>query len=491
MATQLWRQLEEVDNQISATLEEGRRPKEPERSGYASGIPIGGATDNNQGGNSLADTSHDRQSAMQELLQAYLACPWSSAAIDVIARTCTAGGVSVVPLSNPYGNGMTIAAPPGVKKVQELLRYINPTDDIRQLMRGIITDLLIFGDSFTEVVWVMGEPVALYPLDPSTMSVLADEHGMITGYVQTTQTNLKASFKPKEVIHIKFDTPGDALYGTSPTQKAILPITAWLFTAGLLKETMKKGDPGRIWVDWPQALPETERNRFTQQFQVRNLGAKNIGNPFETKGGANVKELGVNNIMHWLDAKVQLRDEILSEYGVPPAKVGVIEAGNIGGGTGTSQDKHFRVNTCGPIQELVLEKFSFALLYQVYGITDWYLKFGIVDWRDDEVIEVIRDQRIRNGTWTLNKARADIGEPPVEGGDDPILVDRQNMVLWQDLGPLSKANLAAQLLASLLANPQGRQPVTQSARQPMAPQRRVAMPQRRPRHQRNTKSCRV
>jgi len=183
--------------------------------------------------------------------------------------------------------------------------------------------------------------------------------------------------------------------------------------------------------------------RLQQQYAIRNLGARNIGNLFETKGGAQVNEMGTNQISNWLNTLQQRRDEILSGYGVPPSKVGVIEAGNLGGGTGTAQDKTFRVNTCGPIQEIVLEKFSFALLNQCFGVTDWYLKFGVVDWRDDEVIEQIRDQRIRNGSWTLNKARADIGEPPVPGGDDAILVDRQNMVLWADLSDLSAANLAA------------------------------------------------
>ena len=170
---------------------------------------------------------------------------------------------------------------------------------------------------------------------------------------------------------------------------------------------------------------------------------RSIGNLFETKGGAIVHEMGQNQISNWLNTLQQRRDEILSGYGVPPSKVGVIEAGNIGGGTGTQQDKTFRVNTCGPIQEIVLEKLTFALLHQAYGIKDWILKFGVVDWRDDEVIEQIRDMRIRNGTWTLNRARADIGEPAVPGGDDPILVDRQNMVLWSDLEELSQANLDA------------------------------------------------
>lgn len=439
--TSFRRGVEEAAQDMLNSIEEARPKSSPKRTGFGTGIPLGGTSEVDPGGNVTAGTM-DRTTFMEQLLQAYLACPWSSACIDVIARTCTAGGVDVTYETSVYSEAESPKPPEEVKKVQDLLRYVNPNEDIRQMMRRIITDLLIFGDSFTEIVYVMGEPVALYSLDPQTMAVIADEHGVVRGYVQKTKTNRIARFKPHEVIHVKFDSPGDTLYGVSPTQKNILPITSWLFTAALIKETMKRGDPLRAHVDWPIALPETEMKRLQQQYAIRNLGAKNIGNLFETKGGAMVQEMSQNQINNWLNTLQQRRDEILSGYGVPPSKVGVIEAGNIGGGTGTQQDKTFRVNTCGPIQEIVLEKFSFALLNQAFGIKDWILKFGTVDWRDDEVIELIRDQRIRNGTWTLNRARADIGEPPVAGGDDPVLVDRQNMVLWSDLAELSHANLS-------------------------------------------------
>jgi len=101
------------------------------------------------------------------------------------------------------------------------------------------------------------------------------------------------------------------------------------------------------------------------------------------------------------------------------------------------------VNTCGPTGELALEKFSFALCYQAFGVKDWRIKFGEVDWRDDLVVEQIRDLRLRNGSWTANRYRKDIGEPSIEGGDDPVLVDRQNLVLWADMAALSKASVAA------------------------------------------------
>ena len=144
-----------------------------------------------------------------------------------------------------------------------------------------------------------------------------------------------------------------------------------------------------------------------------------------------------------MDIKQQSRDEIYTGYGVPPSKVNVIEAGNLGAGTGTSQDRNFQVNQCGPIGELVLEKFTFALLQQAYGVFDWHLKFGEVDWRDDEIIDQIVDLRIRNGRYTVNKARSIIGEPAIKGGDDPFIVDRQAMVLYEDLNDYSKASVTA------------------------------------------------
>lgn len=422
------------------------------RAGFVNGIPIGGTTETNGGGSGVAGTV-DRDSSMDELLGVYLTCTWSSTCVDAIARTITAGGLTVAPDQMDADDEEEPVPPHEVERIQGLLDYCNPTDDIRQLMRRVITDALIFADSFTEVTWLYGEPVALWPLDCQTMHVITDEHGNVgklnpqtgklVGYVQTTDTGRRVEFEPHEIIHVKMDAPGASIYGVSPTQKALVPIKTWLFAAGLVKETMKKGDPPRLHTDWPLSVPDAEVRKAAQQYASRNLGPKNIGNQYETKGNAQVKELSVNKLDFWLAVKNEARDEILSAYGVPPSKAGVIESGNLGGGTGTEQDKTFRVNTCGPVEELVLEKFTFALCYQAFGVKDWRIKFGEVDWRDDLVVEQIRDIRVRNASWTFNRYRRDIGEPDVEGGDDPVLVDRQNIVLVADLSDYSKAGVAA------------------------------------------------
>jgi hypothetical protein len=409
--------------------------------GYTFGVPVGGTTEYNQTSTGSGDGT-DRRTTLESLYQSYLACPWSSACVDTIARTITAGGLEVV-WDGGDEDVDAPEAPPAVLALRALLGYVNPTEDIRQLMRGVLSDLLVFGDAFLEVVWLFDQPVALYSLDAPSMAIIADEHGTIEKYVQVTEAGQRAEFETREVIHFSLDTPRSGLTGVSPTQKALLPITTWLFTAAVLKEVMRKGDPVNIHADFPTEMSEDDIKKWRSQYAVRNLGPRNVGVPITTRGGATVNELKLYAVESYLKTKNQARDEIVSTYGVPPSKVGIIESGNLGGGTGTEQDKTFRVNTCGPTAEAVLEKLVWHLMRVGFGVgPEWLMRFGDIDWRDDKVVDDISSQRLRDGRWTLNRSRADIGEPPVEGGDEAVLIDRQNLVLWSDMADMSAATVA-------------------------------------------------
>ena len=329
--------------------------------------------------------------------------------------------------------------------LERLLAYVNPQEDIRQLMRNVITDLEVFGDAFIEVVWWGSQPVALYSLDSPSMMPLADKHGTVTGYVQMTDFAQRAEFDPQDVIHISLDAPRSGIFGVSPTQAALLPITSWLFAASCGKEMFRKGLPPQIHVDFNAGAQQSEMNRWAQQYAARNIGPRNMGTPVMTKGGGHIAELQAGktgDVLAFLDQK---RDEIIANYGVPPSKVSIIESGSLGGGTGEAQDRTFRVNTCDPLGELVMEKFNFAIVRNGFGIEGWRLKFGEVDWRDSTIIETIRDMRLRNGSWTVDRYRAEIGEPPIGsgGGDLPVLVERQSIIAWKDMEKYSDAQIAA------------------------------------------------
>lgn len=378
--------------EVTPILAPARPAATPVRAGYDSDVPVGGATAFNPGG----DYENGRAETMRQFYSAYTSCPWVSAPVDVIARTVTAGGLHVVPDDELDAEH----PPPPVQQLQALLDYVNPHEDVRQLLRGVITDAEIYGDSFTEIVVLFGKPVALYSLDAATMSVDADEHGQVTGYTQTLGYRT-ATFSPEQIIHVSKDAPRGSLYGIGTCEKAYLPVLVWLFTAGLLKETMRKGNPLNLHVGFGVEHQDSDIRLWRQQHMIRNVGIGNIGTPITTHGDTTVAELNVGKIADYLAVLDQQRDVILSAAGVPPSKVGVIESGNLGGGTGSSQDKTFRVNTCGPVGEIVLEKFNFTLL-SAFSVDGWKMHFGTVDWRDDKVVEDIRDMRLKNGSWCVD-----------------------------------------------------------------------------------------
>jgi Phage portal protein len=409
----------------------------PARAGFVPGIPAGGIDEHIQAIGS--STGSDRKTLLEELYDCYVAVQPAWTAVQVIARTITAGGL-YTDWDTDAGEGDEAPdKPPSVVALERFYAFCNPDQDIRQILRNAITALQVFGDALLELVWDGPTPVALYNLDVPTTYPRADEHGRITGWVQQTDTGQTAEFEPREVIHISLDSARPGVSGVPPLQAVLQSMAAWLYAAATEKEMLRKGLPVNVHVDLPAGEDET---RWDNRYRARNLGTKNIGAPLISKGGGKVTELQAGKLADVLQAKKDARDEILAGCGVPPAEGGVIESGNLGGGTGDAQHRSLVLNTCNPVAELLLEKLNFHIAVQGFGVQGWRSKFREVDYRDSMVVEQIRDTRLRNGSWIQNRYRADIGEPPIEGGDKAVLVDRQNLVLWEDLEALSKATVA-------------------------------------------------
>jgi HK97 family phage portal protein len=442
---------------VPATLGQVRR------TGYEYGVPLGTISTTQQ----VARTS-ERQQVMNQLYQAYLSCIWVAAPIDVIARTVTAGGLQIVS-DEDVPEGETPEEPPEVKDLRRLIKFTNPSEDMVQLLRNVVTDLMLFGDAYLEVVTLLQQPVALYTLDATTMTVIADQHGEVLGYSQDVDGVRQAKFNPGQVIHISLDAPRGGVYGVSPAQKALLPVTAWLFWEATLKECGRRGDPPRVHVDLKQ-YQDKEVQIWREQYRVFNLGPKAVGEPVITTGDGMVNVLDHRKVTDYLDATRQLRDEIISTFGVPPSKLGIIETGNIGGGTGEAQDKSFRVNTIIPVSNLVLEKLNYHLVQAGFGIQGWHLEFKEIDFRDSQVVENIRKDRFLNGAYTINRWRDEIGEPPIDGGDVAIIETRRGIVAWDDMEAMSKASVGFNAAPLIAAGVNGYVPGIPDAEVPEPPQ---------------------
>lgn len=101
-------------------------------------------------------------------------------------------------------------------------------------------------------------------------------------------------------------------------------------------------------------------------------------------------------------------------------------------------------STAETAQEAALEEGLQPIMQWVKSIHDTIIqeRFGYTDlqfmWEAGEVIKpeikaVIIDKQLRNGTITINEARALDARDPIEGGDEPLIITAQGGVLLKDI----------------------------------------------------------
>ena len=134
------------------------------------------------------------------------------------------------------------------------------------------------------------------------------------------------------------------------------------------------------------------------------------------QGAEYIQTNNSNKEMQYIELENLIRDLTLAVYGVTPAEAGVIESGNIGGGTGDSQRRTVKDNLTGWLKlyegahNKILGRNAFEEIFQ----------FNEIDLEDKEKRANIEDKQIRNGSSYINEVRAGYGLEPVPWGDVPF-----------------------------------------------------------------------
>lgn len=362
------------------------------------------------------------QERKETLYKAYLNNVWISACVDVIAKRITSGGFIIEEVEQGKGSDENR------KRIDKLLHFVNPDDDFLQLVRSIATDLLIYGEAYMEVVSKAGQPFSLHKIDCITMNYKLDQHGNVLQYVQNMTHSMDTiSFAPNEVIRWWFPDAQANKKAISPIERILGPVDADTRMADWVRQFFRKGARPNFWIKYPG--PKAEAERFVVYLRENYTGQANAHVPLVLYDEAELFEIGKGSIdIDFLHGREQMCKEILAAYQVPPALVGLIESGNIGGGTGESQEKSFQFNACDPLRQLIFEKFNYRILQQGMGITDWRVNTRYADYRSDDMIAKIQDIRIRNGSNTINETRAEMGKKEIPGGDTAIVVASKDIV---------------------------------------------------------------
>lgn len=362
------------------------------------------------------------QERKETLYKAYINNVWISACVDAIAKRITSGGFIIEEVEQGKGSEANR------QLLQQLVNFVNDDDDFLQLVRAIITDLGIYGEAYMEIVNKAGKPFSLHKIDCQTMSYRLEPHGRVVQYLQSVEHSTDTvSFQPDEVIRWWLPDPKAHKKALSPIERILGPTDTSTRMADWQRQFFRRGARPPFWIKY--AGSKDEAARFVAWLRENYTGQQNAHIPMVLYDDAELFEIGKGAIdIDFAKGHDQMRQEILAGYQVPPAILSQIESGNIGGGTGESQDKSFQFNACDPFKQLFFEKFNYRVVQKGFGITDWKINSRYADYRSDEQVSSVQDKRIRNGSNTVNEIRAELGKKAVDGGDEAVIVASREIV---------------------------------------------------------------
>lgn len=210
--------------------------------------------------------------------------------------------------------------------LKSLLARPNPAQGGRDLIDQLVTQLLLAGNAYAELVLLDGAPRELFALRPDRMAVVPSRSGWPEAYeyaVGGTSVRL-----PREnVLHLRLFNPGDDHYGLSPLEAAARAIdthnaaSAW---NKAMLDNAARPSGALVFAAADGHLTTEQFERLKGELQSAYQGAANAGRPLVLEGGLDWKEMGFSpKDMDFIESKNMAAREVALAFGVPPMLLGI------------------------------------------------------------------------------------------------------------------------------------------------------------------------
>lgn len=284
-------------------------------------------------------------------------------------------------------------------------------DTFTSLIKQIVPSWKVTGDSFIEV-----NHDKLFDNVPNGFKFIPTE---LMGYNHEVGAwclrNTGYIFEPENLIHIyepKIQIRGSK-WGTSLIDTIAQNIRLELLGMNHNSEIFENHG-----LD-PRGVISFDKDLKPQQVKdniIRLKKQKNKKGIIAMQGGTYQQTNNSNKDMEFLELVRYSRDCIITMFGVPPAKVGIIETANLGTGSGESQDKNFAkvINTnCQVIEDAFNKNLGRSGFEELF-------EFIREDHENKLTRAEIEDKQLRNGTTYINEVRSGYGLEPVDWGNVPM-----------------------------------------------------------------------
>jgi len=320
-----------------------------------------------------------------------------------------------------------------------LLTSPHPSMTLGDIVKCVTMDYLVLGNAWMEVIREGNDPNGLPSGLAHAPGIMMRINASMKGFVMLSHDyNNIAYFRTlfsdpddpssldsrdghvlNEMIFFRRYHPGSAWYGVPKIASAFRAIKGNIYSA----ERNIRFFLNRAYPEWSISIKQTTDNinreaiEELEQDLVEHFRNLLKGDDFRTL--INSLPSGVELEFQELAAKLNdgelrnyrldNRDEILRAYQMMPNRVGVIESGNLGGGTGESQIEIYNTSVVKPLQEM-FERVIDALLHAErplgLGLKTVRFKFDEIDSIDEQREATIAATISSTGWLTVNEGRA-------------------------------------------------------------------------------------
>lgn len=316
-----------------------------------------------------------------------------------IVRKVTAFGLDIEEVIEPH-------------PAQVLLSKVNPWFNDYDMTVLRMLDLQNTGNAYWHVVQnQMGTPAELWRMPPQWVKIIPDQQQYIRGYTYGLRPN-ERTFRPSDVVHFKRPNDGDLFYGKGWVEAAwtAIGLHGSKRTMDLSKfDNMARPDHLLIGKGNYQ---QEQLDAFERKLNAQHRGPSNAGKFLTIKGDWELKPL--NWEVEEIGTATRVVEEIAAVSGVP---VAILLSNDPNRSVSESARLMWYRTTIKSYCEQDEEKLNEKYLSMFDGAEDMFLAYDQVSFEDSESQGKFVTGLVAGGVLEVNEGRAELGYPPVEGGD--------------------------------------------------------------------------
>ena len=297
-----------------------------------------------------------------------------------------------------------------ITDLERWLKNPNPTKRFSRIMYELVANLAITGDAcINKVTDSKGRIVELWGVHPATVRIVADEHGLIKGYIQRYRGRNVATFQPGEISRYQLPSVVNDLYGHSPLESVMQEVNLDIQALRANKAIFDNGFKPSVIVRMKDGVKDTVE-RLASIINQRHAGASQQHGIVAVSGVEDITPYAQTlKDMEFTALRELTTQKVSTAYRVPKFMLNLKGAHDLA--TSSVQERQFFNSTIKPLQDLVAEVFTEDIIHSFDPELAFY--FNEPDFNDTDALRtdaltanaagIIDDDEVREQYFYLPK----------------------------------------------------------------------------------------